>query len=71
MNITPLTGELHEALDDLVDLWHDDPRGRSLRESLGMTGEQFAAFVEGRDIPGEYAAPAATPPPLDQPSPRS
>jgi len=35
-----------DAIDDFIDQWHDDPRGKSLHEFLGMTRTECALWVE-------------------------
>ena len=47
----------NDALDDLVDQWHEDPTITvPLHEYLGMTWEQYAAWVVD---PGSVIRPEA------------
>lgn len=42
-----LSGEaLPAQIDDFVDLWHDGDSNESLSEFLGLTGEEYALWVE-------------------------
>jgi len=39
-----------DAIDDFVDLWHDDPRGRELHSFLGLTADEYALWVRRPDM---------------------
>jgi hypothetical protein len=59
--------EVHEAIDDLIDRWHDGEwEGCSLRDFLNMSVPEYAAFAERNEIPPGYQVPER--PPLDNAS---
>jgi hypothetical protein len=45
-----LLGEVDlDGIDDFVQQWHESDSKRSLAEHLGMTDEEYAAWVENAD----------------------
>ena len=38
------------AIDDYVDQWHEGESDRPLHTFLGMTREEYGAWVEGLDL---------------------
>lgn len=34
-----------EDIEDFIEQWHENPKGQSLLESLGMTREEFKCWV--------------------------
>ncbi len=40
--------EDEEDIDDKIDEWHNSDSELSIHEHLGMTWEEYAAFVEGK-----------------------
>lgn len=34
-----------DQIDDFIDLWHEDGSGLSLHDFLGMTWEEYSAWV--------------------------
>jgi hypothetical protein len=50
--------EMHEALDDLIDRWHEgEGREMKLHEWLGMTREEYGPFASRAVIPAGYRLP--------------
>lgn len=49
--------DIHERIDDAIDRWHEGSSGIPLREHLGMTSDQYAAFVERCEVPEGYTVP--------------
>jgi hypothetical protein len=39
-----------KEIDDKIEEWHNSDSKQSLAEYLGMTPEQYAAYVEGRVV---------------------
>lgn len=49
-------GDLHTAIDDAIDAWHEGPEGLPLHVALGMTRDEYAAWVENDHLLGEIVA---------------
>ncbi|WP_157683920.1 hypothetical protein [Brevundimonas diminuta] len=46
-----LTGKImFDEIDDFVDRWHEQPGGKSLHDYLGLTRDEYAAWVQNPDI---------------------
>ena len=45
-------GAQPEDIDDFVDRWHEDSDSRTLSESLGMSDDEYALWVEKSDALG-------------------
>lgn len=41
---------LTQDIDDFVDRWHDSANGGSLRECLGMSEPEYAAWINDPDV---------------------
>lgn len=41
---------IQPSIDDKIDEWHKSDSKQTLAEYLGMTPEQYAAYVEGRVV---------------------
>lgn len=52
-----LAGKLSaDDIDDYIDEWHRDPRGKQIFEYLGMTRDEYSSWVRDPEILPEIAA---------------
>lgn len=49
-------GDLHTAIDDAIDAWHTGPEGPPLHVALGMTWDEYAAWVKSPRLLDEIVA---------------
>lgn len=49
-------GDLHTSIDDAIDAWHTGPEGLPLHVALGLTWEEYAAWVKSPRLLGEIVA---------------
>jgi len=49
-------GDLHIAIDDAIDAWHEGPEGLPLYVALGMTWDEWAAWVKSPCLLDEIVA---------------
>jgi hypothetical protein len=49
-----------EDLDDAIERWHGMPGSQELLEFLGLSKEQYTAFVARGELPAGYRLPQAS-----------
>lgn len=57
---------MFDEIDDYVDRWHDEPNGKTLSEYLGMSNDEYAAWVSNPDVVSHIVAARKMQRPFEQ-----
>lgn len=56
-DVVKTSDEMEDAIDDLIDRWHNGEGPEHLHDWLGMTWDEYGRWVRYREVPKSYEPP--------------